>query len=104
VDLATDFFFSYTYDLTNTLQYNCTMYTRAQHDLAARVQAQKDIHTAGALLAAYARATYHVQRGCRQCLTCERGFTMRRATEGQRDVCEGKGAEDVNDHRSSAGR
>ena len=37
VDLGTDFFFSYTYDLTNTLQYNCTMYTKAQHDLEQRM-------------------------------------------------------------------
>lgn len=52
VDLTTDFFFSYTYDLTSTLQYNCTMYTKAQHDLAERIQAQRDAQTAGVRTAA----------------------------------------------------
>lgn len=41
VDLNTDFFFSYTYDLTNTLQFNCVMYTKAQHDLERRMASQR---------------------------------------------------------------
>eukprot|EP00124_Ichthyophonus_hoferi_P000672 Ihof_evm1s27 gene=Ihof_evmTU1s27 len=30
VDITSNFYFSYTYDLTNTLQYNMTMYTKSQ--------------------------------------------------------------------------
>eukprot|EP00123_Amoebidium_parasiticum_P009413 comp19455_c1_seq1/m.22623 comp19455_c1_seq1/g.22623 ORF comp19455_c1_seq1/g.22623 comp19455_c1_seq1/m.22623 type:complete len:638 (-) comp19455_c1_seq1:1554-3467(-) len=41
VDLNCNFYFSYTYDLTNTLQYNMSVYTKAQADLSERMAAAR---------------------------------------------------------------